>query len=123
MSAKTSRAWPQMQRAGHFCVNLLSHDQLELSNMNRIRAGAARVTMAISLSVYVSCVATSCFSLRLAFCTLALSRNVIATVRGGTMNPYSLRKTLRALEIARIGLRDSVPEVQAHLLDNFVMTS
>lgn len=30
--AKSSRAWPQMQRAGHFCVNLLSHDQLELSN-------------------------------------------------------------------------------------------
>ena len=30
--AKTSRAWPQMQRAGYFCVNLLSHDQLELSN-------------------------------------------------------------------------------------------
>jgi len=30
--AKTSRAWPQMQRAGVFCVNLLSHDQLELSN-------------------------------------------------------------------------------------------
>ncbi len=30
--AKTSRAWPQMQRAGHFCVNLLSHDQLELSD-------------------------------------------------------------------------------------------
>ena len=30
--AKTSRAWPQMQRAGFFCVNLLSHDQLELSD-------------------------------------------------------------------------------------------
>jgi 3-hydroxy-9,10-secoandrosta-1,3,5(10)-triene-9,17-dione monooxygenase reductase component len=30
--AKTSRAWPLMQRAGHFCVNLLSHDQLELSD-------------------------------------------------------------------------------------------
>ena len=30
--AKTSRAWPLMQRAGSFCVNLLSHDQLELSN-------------------------------------------------------------------------------------------
>ncbi len=30
--AKSSRAWPQMQRAGFFCVNLLSHDQLELSN-------------------------------------------------------------------------------------------
>jgi 3-hydroxy-9,10-secoandrosta-1,3,5(10)-triene-9,17-dione monooxygenase reductase component len=30
--AKTSRAWPLIQRAGFFCVNLLSHDQLELSN-------------------------------------------------------------------------------------------
>ena len=30
--AKTSRAWPRIQRSGHFCVNLLSHDQLELSN-------------------------------------------------------------------------------------------
>jgi 3-hydroxy-9,10-secoandrosta-1,3,5(10)-triene-9,17-dione monooxygenase reductase component len=30
--AKGSRAWPRMQRAGFFCVNLLSHDQLELSN-------------------------------------------------------------------------------------------
>ena len=30
--AKSSRAWPRMQRAGFFCVNLLSHDQLELSN-------------------------------------------------------------------------------------------
>ena len=30
--AKTSRAWPQMHRAGFFCVNLLSHDQLELSD-------------------------------------------------------------------------------------------
>ena len=30
--AKSSRAWPQMQRAGYFCVNLLSHDQLDLSN-------------------------------------------------------------------------------------------
>jgi 3-hydroxy-9,10-secoandrosta-1,3,5(10)-triene-9,17-dione monooxygenase reductase component len=30
--AKSSRAWPQIQRAGSFCVNLLSHDQLELSN-------------------------------------------------------------------------------------------
>jgi 3-hydroxy-9,10-secoandrosta-1,3,5(10)-triene-9,17-dione monooxygenase reductase component len=30
--AKSSRAWPRMQRAGYFCVNLLSHDQLELSN-------------------------------------------------------------------------------------------
>ena len=31
-AAKTSRAWPLIQRAGFFCVNLLSHDQLELSN-------------------------------------------------------------------------------------------
>jgi len=30
--AKSSRAWPQIQRAGFFCVNLLSHDQLDLSN-------------------------------------------------------------------------------------------
>jgi 3-hydroxy-9,10-secoandrosta-1,3,5(10)-triene-9,17-dione monooxygenase reductase component len=30
--AKGSRAWPLMQRAGFFCVNLLAHDQLELSN-------------------------------------------------------------------------------------------
>ncbi len=30
--AKTSRAWPLIQRAGYFGVNLLSHDQLELSN-------------------------------------------------------------------------------------------
>ncbi len=29
--AKTSRSWPLIQRAGHFCVNLLSHDQSELS--------------------------------------------------------------------------------------------
>jgi 3-hydroxy-9,10-secoandrosta-1,3,5(10)-triene-9,17-dione monooxygenase reductase component len=30
--AKTSRAWPRIHRAGFFCVNLLSHDQLELSD-------------------------------------------------------------------------------------------
>ncbi|HEX6877228.1 MAG TPA: flavin reductase family protein [Nocardioidaceae bacterium] len=30
--SKSSNAWPQMQRAGFFCVNLLSHDQLDLSN-------------------------------------------------------------------------------------------
>lgn len=29
--AKTSRAWPRIQRSGHFCVNLLAHDQSELS--------------------------------------------------------------------------------------------
>jgi 3-hydroxy-9,10-secoandrosta-1,3,5(10)-triene-9,17-dione monooxygenase reductase component len=30
--AKTSRAWPLMQRAGRFCVNFLAADQAELSN-------------------------------------------------------------------------------------------
>ena len=30
--AKTSRAWPLMQRAGHFCVNLLAAGQDDLSN-------------------------------------------------------------------------------------------
>ncbi len=30
--AKTSRAWPLMQRAGFFCVNILASDQAELSN-------------------------------------------------------------------------------------------
>jgi 3-hydroxy-9,10-secoandrosta-1,3,5(10)-triene-9,17-dione monooxygenase reductase component len=30
--AKTSRAWPLMQRAGHFTVNFLAADQQELSN-------------------------------------------------------------------------------------------
>ncbi len=30
--ARTSRAWPLMQRAGKFCVNFLSADQAELSN-------------------------------------------------------------------------------------------
>jgi 3-hydroxy-9,10-secoandrosta-1,3,5(10)-triene-9,17-dione monooxygenase reductase component len=30
--AKTSRAWPLIQRSGKFCVNLLAHDQAELSN-------------------------------------------------------------------------------------------
>lgn len=30
--AKTSRAWPQMQRAGFFCVNLLAAGQEEISN-------------------------------------------------------------------------------------------
>jgi 3-hydroxy-9,10-secoandrosta-1,3,5(10)-triene-9,17-dione monooxygenase reductase component len=30
--AKTSRAWPLMQRAGHFCVNLLADGQDDLSN-------------------------------------------------------------------------------------------
>lgn len=31
--AKTSRAWPRMQRAGHFCVNFLGADQHELSDL------------------------------------------------------------------------------------------
>jgi len=30
--AKTSRAWPLMQRAGFFCVNILAADQSEISN-------------------------------------------------------------------------------------------
>ena len=30
--AKTSRAWPLMQRAGTFCVNFLGHGQADLSN-------------------------------------------------------------------------------------------
>jgi 3-hydroxy-9,10-secoandrosta-1,3,5(10)-triene-9,17-dione monooxygenase reductase component len=30
--AKTSRAWPLIQRAGKFCVNFLAADQAELSN-------------------------------------------------------------------------------------------
>lgn len=30
--AKSSRAWPQIQRAGKFCVNLLAQEQLKLSN-------------------------------------------------------------------------------------------
>jgi 3-hydroxy-9,10-secoandrosta-1,3,5(10)-triene-9,17-dione monooxygenase reductase component len=30
--AKTSRAWPQIQRSGKFCVNFLAADQAELSN-------------------------------------------------------------------------------------------
>ncbi len=31
--AKTSRAWPLMQRAGKFCVNFLADDQAEVSNI------------------------------------------------------------------------------------------
>jgi 3-hydroxy-9,10-secoandrosta-1,3,5(10)-triene-9,17-dione monooxygenase reductase component len=31
--AKTSRAWPRIQRSGKFCVNLLAHDQAELTNL------------------------------------------------------------------------------------------
>jgi 3-hydroxy-9,10-secoandrosta-1,3,5(10)-triene-9,17-dione monooxygenase reductase component len=31
--AKTSRAWPVMQRAGHFCVNFLAADQAEISDV------------------------------------------------------------------------------------------
>jgi 3-hydroxy-9,10-secoandrosta-1,3,5(10)-triene-9,17-dione monooxygenase reductase component len=30
--AKTSRAWPLIQRSGRFCVNLLAADQADLSN-------------------------------------------------------------------------------------------
>jgi 3-hydroxy-9,10-secoandrosta-1,3,5(10)-triene-9,17-dione monooxygenase reductase component len=30
--ARTSRAWPMMQRSGRFCVNFLAHDQADLSN-------------------------------------------------------------------------------------------
>jgi len=30
--AKTSRAWPLMQRAGYFCVNFLSAHQADVSN-------------------------------------------------------------------------------------------
>ena len=30
--AKTSRAWPSIQRSGKFCVNFLADDQAELSN-------------------------------------------------------------------------------------------
>jgi 3-hydroxy-9,10-secoandrosta-1,3,5(10)-triene-9,17-dione monooxygenase reductase component len=30
--ARTSRAWPLMQRAGFFCVNILAEDQSEISN-------------------------------------------------------------------------------------------
>jgi 3-hydroxy-9,10-secoandrosta-1,3,5(10)-triene-9,17-dione monooxygenase reductase component len=30
--AKTSRAWPRMQRAGYFCVNILAADQAEVSD-------------------------------------------------------------------------------------------
>ena len=30
--AKTSRAWPLIQRSGRFAVNLLAHDQADLSN-------------------------------------------------------------------------------------------
>lgn len=35
--AKTSRAWPAMQRAGHFTVNFLAADQQELSNSFAMR--------------------------------------------------------------------------------------
>lgn len=32
LPAKTSRAWPLIQRAGSFCVNFLAADQIEISN-------------------------------------------------------------------------------------------
>lgn len=35
--ARTSRAWPLMQRSGGFCVNLLAHDQAELSEQMAAR--------------------------------------------------------------------------------------
>jgi 3-hydroxy-9,10-secoandrosta-1,3,5(10)-triene-9,17-dione monooxygenase reductase component len=31
--ARTSRAWPLMQRAGHFCVNFLAEDQAPISDV------------------------------------------------------------------------------------------
>ena len=37
--ARTSRAWPLMQRAGRFCVNFLAADQAELSNQMASRGG------------------------------------------------------------------------------------
>jgi len=36
--ARTSRAWPRIQQSGHFCVNLLAHDQSELSNVMASRS-------------------------------------------------------------------------------------
>lgn len=36
--AHTSRAWPRIQRSGHFCVNLLAHDQTGLSDRMASRA-------------------------------------------------------------------------------------
>lgn len=32
MPGKTSRAWPLMRASGHFCVNFLTADQVEISN-------------------------------------------------------------------------------------------
>ena len=37
--ARTSRAWPLMQRSGRFCVNFLAADQAELSNQMASRGG------------------------------------------------------------------------------------
>lgn len=37
--AKTSRAWPLMQRAGRFCVNFLGAQQAEVSNQMASRGG------------------------------------------------------------------------------------
>ncbi|WP_370248178.1 flavin reductase family protein [Nocardioides sp.] len=37
--AKTSRAWPLIQRAGRFCVNFLADGQAELSNQMASRGG------------------------------------------------------------------------------------
>ncbi|NYD41701.1 flavin reductase family protein [Nocardioides panaciterrulae] len=33
VAAKTSRAWPLIQRSGHFCVNFLGADQARVSNV------------------------------------------------------------------------------------------
>ncbi|MFN8196247.1 MAG: flavin reductase family protein [Nocardioidaceae bacterium] len=35
--ARTSRAWPVIEASGHFCVNLLAHDQEELSRIMATR--------------------------------------------------------------------------------------
>jgi 3-hydroxy-9,10-secoandrosta-1,3,5(10)-triene-9,17-dione monooxygenase reductase component len=35
--AKSSRAWPVIEASGHFCVNLLAHDQEELSRVMATR--------------------------------------------------------------------------------------
>ena len=42
--AKTSRAWPLIQRSGKFCVNFLAADQAELSNTMASRASTSSRT-------------------------------------------------------------------------------
>ncbi|MDH4169607.1 MAG: flavin reductase family protein [Acidimicrobiia bacterium] len=32
LPGNTSKTWPQIERAGHFCVNVMGHDQLEVCN-------------------------------------------------------------------------------------------